>query len=383
MRYRNRRRKRRHYGRRSDDLSVGVKVLVTVIVAFVVLLASLVIVLAGKWSRASYVSADMFREDVASGIQKIGSNNLNDGTVEEMDIPDKVTVSYKGKTYEYNESLVNVLFLGIDVKGEIQEDVIEAHQADTLMLVTMDTVKKKVYLMSIPRDTVTDVQVYDIYNQYVNTLKAPIAVSHAYGDQSKFSDELTVEAVSNLLYSLPIYRYAAIDMTAISDINDSVGGITVEVLEDLTKWNPKMKKGVAYTLMGEDALIYTSRRDVEIDDSPIGRMQRQSQYFKELFNAGKAKTKANILFPVNVYTDINDKVSTNLTTNEITYLAKQIIENDMDLTENADTIPGAMEHIEEGRFEDYTYPMGYIVDEDALKDLIIDRFYVEVTEDYY
>ena len=376
--------RKRHYGRRSSSWSVGVKIVVTIIVTIFLVLVGMVVYVAAKWNKASYMSADMFQEIENNGaVQKIGVNNLDDGSAEVADIPDKYTISYDGKLYEYNENLVNILFLGIDVKGEIQEDVIEPHQADSLMLVTMDTVKKEVSVLSIPRDSVTDIQVYDIYNQYVDTIKSPIAISHSYGDQSSFSDELTVEAVSNLLYSLPIYRYAAVDMMAVADINDSVGGITLEILEDLTKKNPKMKKGETYTLLGNDATIYACWRDTTIDESPIGRMNRQNQYLKELFKQGKLKTKENVLFPVTVFESIEDKVSTNLSLDEITYLAKQIVENDMDITENASTVPGTMEHIEEGRFEDYPYPMGYIVDEEALKNMIIDKYYIEVTEDYY
>ena len=39
-----------------------------------------------------------------------------------------------------------------------------------------------------------------------------------------------------------------------------------------------------------------------------------------------------------------------------------------------------MKRIEEGEIEDYEYEMGFIVDEDALKQLIIDRYYVETEE---
>ena len=39
-----------------------------------------------------------------------------------------------------------------------------------------------------------------------------------------------------------------------------------------------------------------------------------------------------------------------------------------------------MKRIEEGEIEDYEYEMGFIIDEDALKQLIIDRYYVETEE---
>ena len=41
---------------------------------------------------------------------------------------------------------------------------------------------------------------------------------------------------------------------------------------------------------------------------------------------------------------------------------------------------GKMKRIEPGDIEDYEFEMGYIVDEDALRQLVIDRFYVKVDE---
>ena len=81
----------------------------------------------------------------------------------------------------------------------------------------------------------TDIRVLDAMNfSYINTIKGPIAIQHGYGDGAEISDEATVNAVSNLLYSTPVYRYAAMNMSAIETINDAVGGVQVEILEDMT-----------------------------------------------------------------------------------------------------------------------------------------------------
>ena len=205
--------------------------------------------------------------------------------------------------------------------------------------------------------------------------------SFIFGTQGNKTNETVTETVSELLYNVPIYRYVAVDISAIPDINDSVGGVTVDITEDLTKWNPKMKEGTTdYLLLGKDSIIFVARRDTDIDDSAIGRMKRQVQYLKKLFPAVKAKTASNITYPIALYNREAGKVATNLTLDEMTYLTKMLL--DLELDENAiSSIPGQMKHIEPGEIEDYEYEMGFVVDEEALKQLIIDRFYVKVEEE--
>lgn len=381
---RNSRRRRRYHQGRTRGWSRGVKIVVGVLVTLLALLLIGGGVVALKWYRAGSMNATMFKDKSTLQLQDAAPmQSINDGSVTEEEIPilpDTYTISYNGKTYAYNDNLVNILFLGIDATNENKyEDYGDsAHQADTLILAVMDVVKKEICFINIPRDTVTDINVLDELSfSYVNTIKGPIAIQHGYGDGATISDELTVNAVSNLLYSTPVYRYAAMNMSAIVTINDKVGGIEVEILEDMTKWNKKMVKGVTYELWGKDATIYTSRRDTSIDDSAIGRMKRQTQYLKALFQKGKAKTKEDILFPVTTFMEVKDSISTNLTTDEITYLAKQVLEMEIE-DENIRTIPGEMRHIEANEFYGYAFPMGYVVDDEALKQMIVETFYYEV-----
>ena len=377
-----RRRHRYHHGR-SRGWSKGVKVVVAILIAFLALVLVGAGVLAIKWYRAGSMSATMFKDkstlqlDGAAPMQEINDNSVAAEEIPEL--PDTYTISYNGKTYAYNDNLVNILFIGVDATNENKYEGYgdSAHQSDTLILAVMDVVKKEISFINIPRDTVTDINVLDLDFNYVNTIKGPIAIQHGYGDGAAMSDEATVNAVSNLLYSTPVYRYAAMNMSAIEVINDKVGGVTVEVLEDMTKWNKNMVKGTQYELWGKDATIYVARRDTNIDDSAIGRMKRQTQYLKALFKKGKEKTKEDILFPVTTYMDVKDSINTNLTTDEITYLARQVIE--MDITdEDIKTIPGEMRHIGADEFYGYSFPMGYVTDDDALKQMIIDTFYYEV-----
>lgn len=354
-------------------------ILITLSVIIGILLIAFAVVYR-KWQRADYMTAEMFRAADMNTMPVIKVNELDESPDRKAKkYQEDTTVTFNGREYKYNDNLVNILIMGIDdygLKGDKDTDA-NPYQADTIVLGTVDAIKKTVSFLSIPRDTVTNIKVLDLNDEVATTRKGPIAIQHSFGTQGEKTNEAVAEAVSDLLYGVPIYRYVAVDITAIPDINDSVGGITVDITDDLTKWNPKMKEGTTdYLLKGKDSIIFVARRDIEIDDSAIGRMKRQVQYLKKLFPAVKAKTVENITFPIALYNKEANKVATNLTLDEMTYLTKLML--DLELDENSiETVPGQMKHIEPGEIEDYEYEMGFIADEDELKQLIINRYYTK------
>lgn len=359
-------------------------VMITVCAITLVLLGVLAFVM-HKWQRATVLTADMFQsgDPIEVSVHKVNELDESKGKDTADKYKDGTTITFEGKKYKYNDNLINILVMGIDdygLKGESGSDV-NPYQADTIVLGTVDALKKTVSFMSIPRDTVTSVKVLDLNDEVATKRMAPIAVQHSYGTQGEKTNQAVADTVGDLLYGVPIYRYVAIDISAIPDINDSLGGITVDIPEDLTKWNVDMKEGTKdYLLKGNDTIVFVARRDTDIDDSAMGRMKRQIQYMKKLFPAIKEKTKGNLAFPITIYNKEADKINTNLSVDEMTYLARLML--DLELDENSiESVPGQMKHIEPGEIEDYDYEMGYIVDEDALKHLVVDRFYTLVKED--
>ena len=359
----------------------AILITLSVVIGILVLLCAIAY---RKWQRADYLTADMFKagENNVIPVQKI--NRLDESKEKKVrkGYDENAAITFNGQRYKYNDNLINILVIGVDdyrYKDIVENDP-NPYQADTIIVGTIDAVKKTVSFLAIPRDTVTNIKVLDLNDRVATTRKGPIAIQHSFGTQGEKTNEAVAETVSELLYNLPIYRYVAIDISAIPDINDSLGGITVDITEDLTKWNLRMKEGEKdYLLKGDDAVIFVARRDTDIDDSAMGRMKRQVQYMKKLFPAFKAETARNIAYPITLYNSEADKVATNLTLDEMTYLAKLLL--DLNLDENRiASVPGQMKRIEEGEIEGYDYEMGFIVDEDALKQLIIDRYYVPTEE---
>ena len=78
-------------------------------------------------------------------------------------------------------------------------------------------------MVSVSRDTMTDVRIYDESGEYLATEHAQIALQYAYGTSAKRSIQMTKEAVSNLLYEVPIRSYVSLNVEGIAPIVDAMG----------------------------------------------------------------------------------------------------------------------------------------------------------------
>lgn len=295
---------------------------------------------------------------------------LEDVVVEDQGM----SVTYNGEKYIYNENITSVLCMGVDKESLNEEELVvgSAGQADMLMLAVMDTESGKVTLWNISRDSMTEVDVYNVNGDYVKTEKMQACLAFAYGDGKHGSCENVVRAVSRLLYGMPIQSYAAIDLAAIEPLNDAIGGVEVLIHEE-DILHGRFKPGERVLLMGEDVNFYVTSRRTEIPGEPIdsnnNRMARQKQYMTNFIYKVMQKTKEDISTPLNLYNIVkkNDHIITNLDTSKITYLTTKVMK--VNFSEDGFlTIPGevrAGEHAE------------YHVDDEALYQMILDTFYIK------
>lgn len=280
-------------------------------------------------------------------------------------------VKYQDTVYAYNEDIMTFLFMGIDKNRDAAEvaEGTDGGQADALFLAVMNPHDKTIKVIGINRNTMTDIDIYDEEGTYVTTAKAQIAVQHGFGNGMEESCEYQQKAVANLFYDLPIHGYAAINMSAISTINDAVGGVDVTVLEDLSKKDSLLVKGADVHLMGESAFWYVKYRDVNKFASADNRLARQKQYLKSFIGAAKKAAKEDITVAADLYQAILPQMVTNVTLDEVAYLAPVLVDYQFD--ENGfymmegETVMG-------DRFEEF------YADEDALYEMILEVFYEEV-----
>ena len=177
------------------------------------------------------------------------------------------------------------------------------------------------------------------------------------------------DTVSNLLFRLPIQRYCSINFEAVPTLNDAIGGVDVDVLEDIYGEHCTLYAGTTEHLEGYEALDYIRWRDEWVAESSMGRLERQKQYMSNYFNQAKDAVKKDLTLPVKVFQELGANMCTNITVEDITYLVPELLDITLD-TENIAMVPGEVVQGEE--FEEYH------VDDDALKDLVISRYYEEV-----
>lgn len=292
-------------------------------------------------------------------------------TEEEETIWQDGWVKYNDTIYAYNEDIMTFLFMGIDKNSDVQEvaEGTNGGQADALFLAVMNPDDRTIKIIGINRNTMTDIDLYNDDGAYMNTVKAQIAVQHGFGNGVEKSCEYQQKAVANLFYNLPIHGYAAINMSAIPTINDAVGGVDVTVLEDLTKKDSALVEGADVHLMGESAFWYVKYRDTKEFASADNRLARQKQYLNAFIGAAKRAAKEDISVAVDLYQAILPQMVTNVTLDEVAYLAPILVDYKFD--ENSfymmegETVMG--EEFEE-----------FYADEDALYEMIIEVFYEEV-----
>lgn len=276
-------------------------------------------------------------------------------------------ISYNGQKYQHNDHLRTYLYMGIDKDGPVTEaeDSVSGGQSDAMFLIVVDSEKKTISVLSINRNTMTDVDVYDKDGNFVETRKLQICLQHGFGDGMRTSCQRSVDAVSNLLYGEPVSGYIAMNMDAMPMMNDSVGGVTVEVLDDLTSpsRNVSLHKGETVTLNGDEAYVYLRSRDINEFDSATERLNRQMQYIQAFVKQAKSKDAATL---VSAYNAITDYIVTNV---DVPNLVNKLTTYEFD-DSRMYTIPGETQMGEQ--YEEYH------VDEDALYQVMLDIFYKPV-----
>jgi len=290
--------------------------------------------------------------------------------IEETDEPvdtAEYSVKYNGKKYKYNENMINILMIGIDTDEKKQESLygIGGH-ADVLLLGCINPDTDEVKIISIPRDTVCDVVVHDYNGEAVGTQQLPISLSHAYGDGGEKSAELTVNAVSELLYGLPVHAWYSLNVDSVRIINDAVGGVPVIADENNIKYLPKsVKVGDEYLLTNHYARRFIVNR---YDESDLTRRIRQKQYLTSFVKQAKKAFSDNPLIVVDIYKKLNNYSLTSLTLDEVVWLAGEVAA--MDISVDFTALRG-----EEVQGETMTE---FYVDEKALYETMLDIFYIEV-----
>ena len=280
-------------------------------------------------------------------------------------------ITYQGKEYQYNEHLSNFLFLGNDTreKGETKTGQADAGQADAVFLVAWDRVEGNVSLISIPRDTLTDIEVFDQEGKSLGKSKDHISLAYAYGDGGTESCRLMEEAVSNLLYGVPLQGYCSISLDGISSLTEAIGGVDVVVPNDsLAEVEPMWSQGTEIHLDGAEAETFVRYRNIRIEQSAMDRLQRQQEFLRAYGEKAVQVYEEDTSFLAGLYSSLENYMTTNIGKD---MFAKVLSALQREGNADSMTIPG--EGVQEAGFD------AYRTDDSALYEMVLDVFY-EVKE---
>jgi LCP family protein required for cell wall assembly len=189
---------------------------------------------------------------------------------------------------------VNLLLIGVDERPDFPA---EGVRSDTLIVVRLDTLGRRVSLLSIPRDTRVEVRAY-------GPAKINVAYGHGYANAATLYGEgdgsqqggmaLAAETVENFL-GIPIHYTAQINFDGFAGIIDALGGVMIDVpryLRDDAYPTPDFGTTVVefqpgpQRMDGQRALIYARTRHV---DSDFGRSERQQQVIRAITDELRAR----------------------------------------------------------------------------------------------
>ena len=280
------------------------------------------------------------------------------------------TIQYDGKVYRYNDHLSNYLFLGVDTREKVDtyKNINDAGQADAIFLISYDRAEETIQSILIPRDTMTQIEAFNPAGESLGMTEDHINIQYAMGDGKDKSCQLMKQAVSDLLYGVPIQGYCSMNMDGIPVLTDIIGGVPVTVPDDsLAEINPEFQQGAEVVITGENAEQFVRYRDIKKTQSAIIRMNRQKVFLQAYAKKAQEVSKKDSSLISRIYDGVQDYLVTNMS-NDI--FAKMLAA--FSGGTNMVTIPGEGT---EGEIYDE-----YHVNEDQLYELMIQIFYKEVQD---
>ena len=188
------------------------------------------------------------------------------------------------------EDPFSVLIMGVDTDGPDNM----AGRSDTLMLLTINPNTEKTSIVSIPRDTYTEIVGHGTMDK--------INHAYAFGGTS-----MTVNSVQKL-FDIPVDYYVSVNMEGMQQIVDAVGGIDVVPPLTFSQGEYTFVEGQTTHMDGPKALAYSRMRKND-PSGDYGRQHRQRQVIE-----GTMQSVASLDSIMN-YRSILGAMSTNMRTN--------------------------------------------------------------------
>ncbi|MED4014494.1 MULTISPECIES: LCP family protein [Sutcliffiella] len=161
---------------------------------------------------------------------------------------------------------ISILLIGVDSRnGNLERGL-----SDTLMVITVNPDDKSMKMVSIPRDTRTEI-VGKGFEDKINH-------AHSFGGV-----EMAIPTVENFL-DIPIDYYVKINMEGFKDLVDAVGGVEVNNSFAFSTGGMDFPEG-KISLNGKEALAFSRMRKQD-PRGDFGRTDRQKQIVQAVIKKG-------------------------------------------------------------------------------------------------
>jgi len=272
---------------------------------------------------------------------------------------------FMNDSWYQKKDVETLLVMGVDNFGSVtgSDSYNNENQADFLVLFVKDNQTGESTAIHINRDTMTDITMLGVTGEAVGTQYAQLALAYNYGRGQNDSSRNTAEAVERLLYGIEVDKYITVTMDAVPIMNDWAGGVSVEVLDDMTDVDAALAAGQNVRLSGEQALTYVRTRMGLEDSTNVNRMKRQRQYASAWVQTAQEKLKDSDAV-AQLIMDMSDHHFSDCNAETLAEFASGLGENP---TVEIYEIPG-----ESIKGEEY---IEFYADENALQQLVLDMFY--------
>ncbi|MCT4478515.1 LytR family transcriptional regulator [Peribacillus frigoritolerans] len=233
-------------------------------------------------------------------------------TVDTMHTPIDRTTDKRNKDLALSDQEpFSMLMLGVDERDG------DKGRSDTMIVLTVNPQKKSVKMLSIPRDTRTEIVGHGTQDK----------INHAFAFGGA---KMSMDTVENFL-DIPIDYYMKINMEGFKDIVDAVGGVTVQNDLDFTSDGIHFAKGT-HTLNGKEALAYSRMRHDD-PSGDFGRQSRQRAIIEAVIKEGASLS--SLTKYDEVFAALGNNIQTNLTFDDMMDIQKNYRDASKSITQSS------------------------------------------------
>ena len=273
-------------------------------------------------------------------------------TIRPPDVSGKNTNSDKTtQVEERTDGRYSVLVVGTDDAGL---------NTDTILVASLDSKHNTASVMSIPRDTMSNV------TRNVKKINA----AYAAGAKDGVGNIDNLKKEISYLVGFPVDNYVVIDLTAFEELIDALGGVTIDVPRNMHYDDPyqdlhiHIDKGLQ-TLNGKDAIGFVRFRS-DYAEGDLGRVKAQQMFIEAL--AKQVATPATVTKLPQLTDIVLDNMRTDLTYGELVWFVKEAVSVDMSTNLHMFTLPGIAETVKpNGSYQALSYYLPY---EDEILEIV-------------